>query len=400
MIFAGWFSHTSATAILAKRLPSISQYDYIGCYADPTAGVQVLPRNAALSPQMTLEKCAEVCRYNVYFGVRNGDACYCGDVLRTDPPSVMEGSDETCDIPCQGNSAQKCGASSSLSLWKKKQDAVIPLPTTLTYNPVGCYSIPAGGFAPDLSVVSGTVGTWLLGQPTHERCEDVCRGSNFFILYGIRCTCGDELTSSTKLKEASECDYPCQANSPQMCGGILNNARVNVFANIVACGTLNIPRRVQNPGFENGETAWIPSRGGSGTVKWTVRTDTSIAFTGSRFSRFDFFAGSTGRFALTQQGIPVCTGTAYMLSLHAKKSNDAADCAVQTYLDGQRVASSSVNTNWLQISGFIVPYRESAIVEIEVTCDSVQTGYLRKVFVDNVVLRPATPQEVTDNANL
>ena len=57
----------------------------------------------------------------LYFGVENGDECYCGNVLNEMVPT----NSIECDKPCSGNQFQTCGSSWRLNLYD------------ITYNGIG-----------------------------------------------------------------------------------------------------------------------------------------------------------------------------------------------------------------------------------------------------------------------
>jgi hypothetical protein len=238
----------------------------------------------------------------------------------------------------------------------------------------------------------GVVSTWDMTLITQDRCQDICGESTFFAVYGNSCICGDGLSALTRFQDRTSCVSPCEGNSNQKCGG-LQNSVANAFVNIAACGTLDTRLRVRNPGFENGAISWTPTRTGTGTINWSVRTDAGIANTGSRYARFDLFAGAVGDLALTQN-IAICPGTAYILTVYAKKSNVAAACSIQAYLNNQQVIADVVGTVWAPSSAFVKPSTDPAKLDLRIGCDVNTNGYLRQVFVDSVELRPATADEV------
>ena len=78
------------------------RYQYIGCFADAAdRSMEVGPLDVgALSPQA----CAEACRDYTYFGLQNGDQCFCGAGYGR----YSQESDSACSIQCTGSDAM-CG---------------------------------------------------------------------------------------------------------------------------------------------------------------------------------------------------------------------------------------------------------------------------------------------------
>jgi hypothetical protein len=384
LALTGYLADASPT-VLEKRLPGLELYSYEGCYIDiPTSITRLLPVLGGYSTTLNLNKCAAVCRAFTYFGVEGGTNCFCGNALRAFPFPIMEPVDTICSIPCASNSAQKCGAAGSLSLYRLNNGAVIPPPPALSYNSLGCYSRPGiqgGG-------LSGSISDFSMGGLTLAQCEDICRGSNYFAVSGLTCNCGNTINSDILLEQSSGCSTTCGGNSNTICGG---NGHSNIYSNIPTCGLLGTALRVKNPGFESGEIGWTASSSiAAGTVKWASRTGT--AYAGTRFARIDFFAGARGDFSI-EQDVPVCPGTPYILSVYLKRSDSASDCTLNSYIDGIQTSIVSPPITYYNFLAYAVPSGLTANVKFTFTCNTASTS-LRQVSLDNVQLRPATPQEV------
>ena len=64
-----------------------------------------------------------------YFGLQNGDSCYCGN----DDSQFVPVPPEECDHPCSGNANEKCGSSWRLSVYgPNKIIDVSPRTTTMS----------------------------------------------------------------------------------------------------------------------------------------------------------------------------------------------------------------------------------------------------------------------------
>ena len=63
-----------------------------------------------------------------YFGLQNGDSCYCGN----DDSHFLPVAPEECDHPCSGNANENCGSSWRLSVYGPN---IIKDSTTTTESP-------------------------------------------------------------------------------------------------------------------------------------------------------------------------------------------------------------------------------------------------------------------------
>ena len=78
------------------------RYQYIGCFADADdRSMEMGPLNV---PMMTPDACADACSDYTYFGLQNGDQCFCGSGYGR----YGQVSDSACSIPCPG-SEDSCG---------------------------------------------------------------------------------------------------------------------------------------------------------------------------------------------------------------------------------------------------------------------------------------------------
>lgn len=70
---------------------------------------------------LTIRYCQSICEDYYYFGVENGDSCYCGN----DDSKFIPVPTNECDKPCAGNTTEICGGSWRLSVYGPNR----PLPT-------------------------------------------------------------------------------------------------------------------------------------------------------------------------------------------------------------------------------------------------------------------------------
>lgn len=141
-------------------------YDDYGCYGP----LNPLPffRGVSLSG-MTVNKCAISCRDFLYFALTDGDQCWCGDSISLNSARV---GDSVCNQACSGSNrlGQQddpiCGTDAFWSVFRKEAPGVQPIiPTTITYNPVGCYHEPD----PSQTILSDTL--LFMSQSTVQTCE-------------------------------------------------------------------------------------------------------------------------------------------------------------------------------------------------------------------------------------
>ena len=106
-------STSSSATSAATGLPS--GWSYKGCYIDNANG-RILINGQPASNTMTVEKCVAACQTAGYSvaGMEYSSECYCGN-------AVINGgkltTDSQCSMTCSGNSAEKCGAGSRMSIY-------------------------------------------------------------------------------------------------------------------------------------------------------------------------------------------------------------------------------------------------------------------------------------------
>ncbi|RPB00236.1 WSC-domain-containing protein [Choiromyces venosus 120613-1] len=100
---------------LLQVQPIIGAYSHQGCFTESTPG-GALSQKALSSDAMTVEVCEEACRDYIYFGVEYGRECYCGSSLA---PNATLVDNPFCDVPCAGNSSERCGGRRHLNVYKK-----------------------------------------------------------------------------------------------------------------------------------------------------------------------------------------------------------------------------------------------------------------------------------------
>lgn len=107
---------------------------YLGCYKDLTDGKRDLPFNAGDEPKDDSRAvCGAKCDAFVYFGLQDGDNCFCGN----EPPAQGKAPETDCNMPCPGERGVMCGASCRNSVYK-------------LHGPPRTQPVPAEAFGGDL----------------------------------------------------------------------------------------------------------------------------------------------------------------------------------------------------------------------------------------------------------
>ncbi|KAH8687119.1 WSC domain-containing protein [Tricladium varicosporioides] len=210
----------------------VGAYTYAGCWTDGVAHESIADWADSWS-DMTLEGCGSVCDGYKYFGLQNGDKCYCANELAAASSMV---ADEECRIPCAGDSNEYCGDNLRVSLFQlindsapapespeegtsegKTSEETKPDDQTSIVDPFkfdGCYGDSAkwDSFGMELDHV----------DMTPELCHGICgaiEGAVVAGLHGSECWCSYALPETTLKAEDSSCSIVCPGDKTQNCGG-------------------------------------------------------------------------------------------------------------------------------------------------------------------------------------
>ncbi|KZM24763.1 uncharacterized protein EKO05_0003450 [Ascochyta rabiei] len=198
--------------------PSAAPLDFQGCYTEPTGSRALIPAELK-DDEMTVEKCAAFCNPYKFFGLEYGRECYCGNVQNANSISTTASD---CNMPCNGDSTQTCGAGQRLSLYKTVGWSPPINPAVDGYDYFGCYSETAPNRAlSDSSVHSDSM--------TVDMCAASCQGSAFFGLeFGRECHCGSKINEGSTPEPEGDCSLLCPGNTKTLCG---SSQRLNVYKN-------------------------------------------------------------------------------------------------------------------------------------------------------------------------
>jgi hypothetical protein len=149
-----------------------------------------------------------------YAGLENGKDCYCGNTL----PKGRAPGTSGCGKPCAGNSVERCGGTSSLSLFRSTNFVFPSRPQSVSgYNYRGCFAEPRRGrvlYGPRYSDKS---------RMTIESCLSFCKQQSPPLKFaGVEnkktCICGDSINPRTSPQGPGKCNSLCTGNKLQFCG--------------------------------------------------------------------------------------------------------------------------------------------------------------------------------------
>ncbi|KAM0251076.1 hypothetical protein ACHAQJ_008358 [Trichoderma viride] len=220
-------------------LDKFQPFVYSGCFQDGGSGNPnaLIFRSSLSSDNMTVEECVADCKGNGfrYAGLEYYGICFCGGTV--DGPQV---DDSQCSFPCNGNKSETCGGNNLLSVW---QDPTFPTQevTIGDYKASGCYT--------DNSQLGRTL-SWSADIDsstfTTEACLTACEVEGFPLAgteFGGECWCGNVLANNTAKVDDSQCNFPCNGNSSETCGGrgLLNLYIATDLESLEPCGFVPPP---------------------------------------------------------------------------------------------------------------------------------------------------------------
>ncbi|KAK6086342.1 copper radical oxidase [Seiridium cupressi] len=195
---------------------NLTGYNYKGCYVDDV-NTRLFNSIRSGDDNMTVEECAAACSQYSYFGVENGNECFCGLSLNS---SISPVSESQCGKPCPGNRIESCGDANRLSVYQSSPLKTPPSnpPTVSKFSYKYC-SHDDG----DMRVLTGDrKGD---NSMTVEMCAAFCTNYAYFgVEYAVECFCGNTFAGSAH--NESDCSYVCPGNATEFCGAA---SRINVY---------------------------------------------------------------------------------------------------------------------------------------------------------------------------
>ncbi|KAI2467216.1 putative glyoxal oxidase [Annulohypoxylon bovei var. microspora] len=194
-----------------------------GCWEDGPNGRIMPTYQAPDDPELTPQKCAQVCSDNGYnvSGTEYYTQCFCSNAIYNG--GVPENDTTKCSTPCGGDSSVMCGGAGYLSIYSngKPPSYSNPAPRNdiVNWTYQGCYQD---------NVNNARTLFWALSFPdvmTPEQCLGKCASFGYAaggLEYGDECYCGDPIdvdaSGSMKMPE-SDCNVVCAGDPSAICGG-------------------------------------------------------------------------------------------------------------------------------------------------------------------------------------
>jgi hypothetical protein len=223
---------SSSTVSTAASLPS--GFSYAGCFID-SSSARALPVQIGTSTTQTPQQCAMSCQTKgyKYSGTEYANECWCGNSAPTN-----QATESQCNMACKGDSTQKCGAGSRLSVvsddsWKQTFFAT---QNSGPWNLLGCYTDSTAKRSLPSSVSLAAYGGG--ANATIANCMSACKARGFSYCgaeYYSECY-GSNTAPATSMASGSDplsagCNYPCKGNSSESCGG---SSRIIVYSTNLA----------------------------------------------------------------------------------------------------------------------------------------------------------------------
>ena len=198
---------------------TVADFAYSGCYTD-AIDARTLTGSTITSASMTPTTCAAICADYHYFGLEDGDQCFCG----MDLDAAAKTSETQCQLTCSGDSSLGCGGTLRLTVYEKNAAPIAPSSplTAGAFKYQSCWTDSVGARS-----LAGRSTSEMQAGMTVEMCAAFCDGYAYFgVEYANECYCGDELAAGEPAAEA-DCSMLCAGSAYEWCGG---PNRLNLYA--------------------------------------------------------------------------------------------------------------------------------------------------------------------------
>ncbi|KAL5614718.1 hypothetical protein BROUX41_004813 [Berkeleyomyces rouxiae] len=211
--------HESPLAARGLGVPETlaNGWELVGCYVDVGRTIDAaVTSDAAMTNAMCTEFCSS--KGMPYSGTEYFSECYCGSRLATG--SALASDEDSCSTACSGDSTQKCGGPSRLTLWHNptmqvpsQPASVIVAASSAAWSWLNCRTEGTSGRAlTGASFASGS-------SMTLESCAAFCDGYKYFgTEYGSECYCGNSFSTGSTATNADDCSMTCSGNQYEYCG--------------------------------------------------------------------------------------------------------------------------------------------------------------------------------------
>ncbi|KAJ3994580.1 glycosyl hydrolase family 71-domain-containing protein [Lentinula boryana] len=111
---------SASTASAASSTSTSTSFSAVGCVAEGTTGSRYALTGANYRDSaMTTEKCQSLCAGYTYAGTEYSSECFCGNTVTNNGATGSVVDSSNCNYKCAGNSAESCGGSWYLNLYKQ-----------------------------------------------------------------------------------------------------------------------------------------------------------------------------------------------------------------------------------------------------------------------------------------
>ncbi|EFE40559.1 hypothetical protein TRV_04725, partial [Trichophyton verrucosum HKI 0517] len=200
-------------------------WQYSGCYQDNVNGGRVMFKMLPDSSTLTIESCIAMCvklGYTVA-GAEYSKQCFCDNYLRNAAPQAIESE---CSMTCSGNTQQKCGGPSRLSVYSKGNLTVLPIPVPQTGGLPGGWKYQ--GCLQDNVNMKRTFPYQIVDKTNNTATNCLSRCSKFgfgaetgSVTNQQYLVCGDFediAAAGAKLVPEAMCSQTCSGNATAICG--------------------------------------------------------------------------------------------------------------------------------------------------------------------------------------
>uniref|UniRef100_A0A0G4GYC4 WSC domain-containing protein n=1 Tax=Chromera velia CCMP2878 TaxID=1169474 RepID=A0A0G4GYC4_9ALVE len=209
-----------ANSVYVVKNPQPSDdFRHIGCFkvtsggptprmarrADPSDSVFPPPQHASPS------ECSDFCHGFSYFGLQDGEQCYCLENYGRSPRKETEV--RSCRTECANEEGTICGGPNAMSIYLTDNSGPVPVEST-DFKSFGCRVFPYSSYYVQQS--EREEHEWASPALCGKRCAS--QGYAYMVLkdYG-RCFCTHWLNSNVPDKDV--CHLPCARESDTLCGG-------------------------------------------------------------------------------------------------------------------------------------------------------------------------------------
>ncbi|RYP93045.1 hypothetical protein DL770_000791 [Monosporascus sp. CRB-9-2] len=200
---------------------------YLGCANELPS--RALPGDSYINAAMTVEACQNYCNTANYpmSGIMAGQQCYCGQGLSLGSDIAPDGNVK-CTTPCGGDSRQRCGSQTHLSVFNSTNFVYATSPSRVNgWNYHTCFMEPSWDAVLENLVATNQLVFFERNDMRIGLCVDECNKRGYSVAglqAGRECWCGRTI-DDRYWSDANDpscrmtCGTLCAGNKAQICGG-------------------------------------------------------------------------------------------------------------------------------------------------------------------------------------